>query len=269
MKGIRDLKTGEAFVKALLKRGRYSFTLREVGETLGKRGPALNLVLQRLKKAGWIAPVSRGFYVALDVQHQTAGMLNPAWFVDDWAMYMHMAYYVGGLSAAELHGAAHQRPMQFQVFGNRQLRDVKQPSLHLATFYKRNLAATPTVKLKSPAGFFLASTPEATAGDIVAYHRCCPSLDHAATVLVELAEAIDARRLAALPEKGFSLPPLQRLGWLLDHVQWPEKAVRLHAALSRTALNWVTLESRLPPDGRRNDRWRVIENTDIQPDIER
>jgi predicted transcriptional regulator of viral defense system len=263
------MKTGEAFVKDLLKRGRYCFTLRDAGEKLGKQGPVLNLALQRLKKAGWIAPVSRGFYVAMDVQHQAAGMLDPVWFVDDWAKHMHMGYYVGGLSAAELHGAAHQRPMQFQVFGDRQIRDVKQPGLHLATFYKRNLAASPTVKLKSPAGFFLASTPEATAGDIVAYHRCCPSLDHAATVLVELAEAIDAQRLAALTEQGFSMPTLQRMGWLLDHVQWPEKTERLHTALSRNALNWVALEPRLPPDGQRNDRWRVVENTDIQPDIER
>lgn len=263
------MKTGEAFVKDLLKRGRYSFTLREAGEKLGTQGPILNLALQRLKKAGWIAPVSRGFYVALDVQHQTAGMLDPVWFVDDWARHMHMAYYVGGLSAAELHGAAHQRPMQFQVFGDRQIRDVKQPGLHLATFYKRNLAASPTVTLKSPAGFFRASTPEATAGDIVAYHRCCPSLDHAATVLVELAEAIDARCLAGLLEQGVSLPTLQRLGWLLDHVKWPEKAEFLHTELSRNALNWVPLETRLPPEGRRNDRWQVVENTDIQPDIER
>lgn len=130
---------GEAFVKDLLKRGRYSFTLREAGETLGKQGPGLNLALQRLKKAGWIAPVSRGFYVALDVQHQAAGMLDPIWFVDDWARHMRMAYYVGGLSAAERHGAAHQRPMQFQVFGDRQVRGVTQPKLHLATFYKREL----------------------------------------------------------------------------------------------------------------------------------
>ena len=196
-------------------------------------------------------------------------MLDPVWFVDDWAKHMRMSYYVGGLSAAELHGAAHQRPMQFQVFGDRQIRDVKQPGLHLATFYKRNIAASPTMKLKSPAGFFHASTPETTAGDIVAYHRCCPSLDHAATVLVEMAEVIGARRLAALKELGFSTPLLQRLGWLLDHVGWPEKAERLHAALSRNALNWVSLESSLPPTGRRNDRWRVIENTDVQPDIAR
>ena len=261
--------TGEAFVKALLKRGLYSFTIDEAAEKLGKQGPALNLALQRLKKAGWIASVSRGFYVALDVQHQAAGMLDPTWFVDEWARFMRMTYYVGGLSAAERHGAAHQRPMQFQIFGDRQVRNVSQPGLHLATFYKRNLTTTPTVKLKSPTGYFVASTPEATAGDIVAYHGCCPSLDHAATVLVELAEAIHPRRLADLPTKGFRLPTLQRLGWLLDFVQWPDKAELLHAALSRNALNWVALESRLPCKGPRSDRWRVIENADIQPDIER
>ncbi len=260
---------GEAFVKDLLKRGRYSFTLDEASEKLDKQGPALNLALQRLKKAGWIAPVSRGFYVALDVQHQAAGMLDPAWFVEDWARHLNMAYYVGGLSAAERHGAAHQRPMQFQIFGDRQVRDVKQPRLHLATFYKRNLAATATVKLKTPAGYFVVSTPEATAADLVAYHRCCPSLDHAATILVELAEAMDSRRLAHLTAQEFSLPTLQRLGWLLDCVKWPEKAKRLHAALSRNALHWVALESRLPRKGPRCERWRVIENTDIQPDIER
>jgi len=259
----------ETFVRDLLKRGRCSFTRQEASEKLDRQGPLLNLALQRLKKAGWIVPVSRGFYLALDVQHQAAGMLDPVWFVDDWAKFMRMAYYVGGLSAAALHGAAHQRPMQFQVFGDRQIRDVKLPGLQIATFYKRNLAATPVMKLKTPAGYFLASTPEATACDMIAYSRCCPSLDHAATVLVELAEKIAPAKLAGLVAKGFSLSSLQRLGWLLDRVNWPEKAGQLHASLDRKPLNWVALESRLPSEGARNERWHVIENTDVQPDIER
>lgn len=262
-------RTGELYVKDLLKRGRYSFTLQEAAEQLGRKGAALNLALQRLKKAGWIAPVSRGFYLALDVQHQGGGILDPLWFVDDWARHMRMSYYVGGLSAAAQHGAAHQRPMQFQVFGDRQVRAIKQPQLHLATFFKRNLAGMPMAQLKSPAGYFRVSTPELTAYDIVAYPRCCPSLDHAATVLVELAEAIKARALGELLQKGCRLPPLQRLGWLLDHVQWSEKANVLHDALARHPLNWVTLESRLPAKGPRDTRWHVVENTDVHADIER
>ena len=118
------MRTGEHFVKNLLKRGRYTFTREEAFTELGKRGPALNLVLQRLKDAGWVVPFSRSFYLALDVQHQGVGMLDPIWFVDDWARYVQAEYYVGGLSAAALQGAAHQRPMQFQVFADRQIRAI-------------------------------------------------------------------------------------------------------------------------------------------------
>ena len=263
------MKLGEHFVKGLLKHGRYSFTIEEVAERLGKRGASLNLVLQRLKKAGWVVPISRGFYLALDVQHQGPGMLDPTWFVDDWARYVRMSYYVGGLSAAALHGASHQRPMQFQVFGDRQVRSIKRERLHLTTFFKRNVAEMPMEQRKSPAGYFRCSTPEMTAYDTVAYTRCCPSLDHAATVLVELAEVIEEKRLGELYEKGCRPPALQRLGWLLDYVRWGEKTGALHAALDGHPLNWVSLETRLPPTGCRNARWRVIENTDIQPDIER
>lgn len=261
--------SGEQFVKNLLKRGRYSFTVQEAAEHLGKRGAALNLVLQRLKVAGWVVSFSRGFYLALDVQHQGAGMLDPAWFVDDWARHMRMSYYVGGLSAAAYHGASHQKPMQFQVFGDRQVRSVTHPSLHLATFFKRGLTEVPVERFKSPAGFFRVSTPEATAYDLVAYVRCCPSLDHAATVLVELAETIKAPQLGKLAAEGCGRPALQRLGWLLEHVKWSEKAGALHAALERRSLNWVSLDPRIPSKGLRNDRWHVVENTDIQPDIER
>jgi len=264
------MKSAVDNIKQLLKQGRYSFSLSEIGAALGKRGPALNLALQRLRKAGWIAPISRGFYLALDVQHQDLGMLDPAWFVDDWARFMQMRnYYVGGLSAAALHGAAHQRPMQFQVFGDRQVRAVKQPNLSLITFYKKSTGQTPIVKMKSAAGYFNVSTPEATAFDVVAYHRCCPSLDHAATVLVELAEVIHPKRLAELARIRAWRPGLQRLGWLLDYVNWPEKAASLHAALQRQSMKLVPLESRLPTEGPRSERWQIVENTDIQPDIER
>jgi predicted transcriptional regulator of viral defense system len=264
------MKSAVDYIKQLLQQGRYSFSRSEIGEGLGKKDAALNLTLQRLRKAGWIAPISRGFYLALDVQHQDLGMLDPAWFVDDWAQFMQMDhYYVGGLSAAALHGAAHQRPMQFQVFADRQVRDVKQPNLLLKTFYKKTAKQTPIVKMKSTSGYFNVSTPEATAFDIVAYHRCCPSLDHVATVLVELAEVMHAKDLAELARISDWRPNLQRLGWLLDYVNWPEKAASLHAALKRQSLKPVTLETRLPAEGPYSERWQIVENTDIQPDIER
>lgn len=263
------METGEQFIRKLLQSGRCSFTMEEAARELGKTGLALNLVLQRLKKAHWIILVSRGFYLALDVQQQATGKLDPIWFVEDWASYLKMNYYVGGLSAAALHGASHQQPMQFQVFSDRQVRSIKRQGVQISSFYKKSILLEWREQRKSPSGYFHISNPELTAYDMLAFPRCCPSLDHAATVLVELAEVIDAKRLADLPRAGCMLSSLQRLGWLLEYVKWPEKAERLHKELARISLNWAKLESRLPAGGNRNDRWRVLENADVQPDIER
>ena len=123
---------------------------------------------------------------------------------------------------------------------------------------------------KSPAGYFRLATPEMTAYDIVAYHRSCPSLDHAATVLVELGEVLSAERLAGLvEEQGCMLSVLQRVGWLLDYVGWQEKTEELHAALRARRLPWRPLDSRLKSSDERDRRWKILVNTDIQPDIER
>ena len=258
------------FIKDRIKAGRYTFTREEAARACHKNGAVLSSALAQLKRENWICPLSRGFYLALDVQHQGKGMLDPVWFVDDWARYHKVGYYVAGLSAAEQHGAAHQRPMQFQVFTNRQMRSIKHAKLHLALLFKKEITETMWEQRKSPAGYFRLATPEMTAYDIVAYHRSCPSLDHSATVLVELGEVLSADRLVGLvEEQGCMLSVLQRVGWLLDYVGWQEKTEGLHAVLGARRLSWVPLETRLKGGGERDRRWKILVNTDIQPDIER
>jgi predicted transcriptional regulator of viral defense system len=257
------------FIKDRIKAGRYTFTREEIASACRKDGAVLSSALAQLKRKNWIFPLSRGFYLALDVQHQGKGMLDPVWFVDDWAHYHKVEYYVAGLSAAALHGAAHQRPMQFQVFTDRQMRSIKHVKLHLALLFKKEITETMWEQRKSPAGYFRLATPEMTAYDIVAYHRSCPSLDHAATVLVELGEVLSADRLAGLIEQGCMLSVLQRVGWLLDYVGWREKTEELHAALGARQLSWIPLDTRLKGSGEQDRRWKIFVNMDIQPDIER
>jgi len=264
-----NVQSGLAFVKAILGRGRFSFTHDEVAQALNRRGQALNMTLQRLKRDGWIVPFSRGFYVALDVQHQSAAMLDPRWFVDDWARFLGAAYYMGGLSAAALHGAAHQRPVVFQVFMNRAIRPVTCRHLRVEVFFKQAIPEALVDRHKTPAGYFRASSPELTAYDILANRRCCPSLSHAATVYVELGEAIHPARLASLTRNGGRIAVLQRAGWLLDHAGWAEKTARLHADITRRRLAWRPLDGRMPLEGSRDERWRVLVNADVQPDIRR
>ena len=238
------------FVKSVLQQGRYSFTLEEAATATGLRSQALNMGLQRLKRVGWVVPFSHGFYLALDVQHQSAGMLDPEWFVDDWAKYLGVDYYVGGLSAAAVHGAAHQRPVAFQVFMSRSVRSVGKGGIRLEVFSKKTIPIDAIDRKKCPAGCFRVSNPELTAYDLLAYERCCPSLDLAATVYAELGEVIDAARLAALRDTRGKISTLQRVGWLLDRTGWQERTGPLHKALDRSRRVWRPLDNRLPGQGR-------------------
>jgi hypothetical protein len=256
------------YVQSLLRQGRYSFSREEAGHKLGQNGARLDQTLKRLSDKRWVKSFSRGFYLAFDVQHQSSG-LDPKWFIDDWARFMGAEYYVAGLSAAGLHGAAHQRPMAFQVIADRRLRSVNSAELCVDLFYRKSIEQRMWMQMKSPAGYFRVGTPEITAYDIIKYQHMCPSLDQATTVLVELGEALREPELMRLPQLGCAIAPLQRLGWLLDKAGWARKATGLAESLREKRRVWWPLDARLPAKGERNDRWHIIENTDVQPDIER
>lgn len=259
---------GKEFIQAVLSKGRYSFSLSEASAAMGKQGQALNMTLQRLKKLRWVVPFSRGFYLAMDIQHQSAGMLDPLWFIDDWARFLGADYYVGGLSAAAIHGAAHQRPAVFQVFMDKNVRPVAQSGVRIDVFYRKTIPESLLERRKSPAGYFRLSEPELTAYDILAYRACCPSLNHAATVFSELGESIDPKRLSGLLHHGSHISVLQRLGWLLDKTGWEKKTEALFLVLENHLRVWRRLDTRLPPSEKKDNRWRIIVNSDLQPDTE-
>jgi predicted transcriptional regulator of viral defense system len=256
------------YIQNLLRQGRYSFSGEEAGKSLNQKGKCLSQTLKRLSDKGWVKSFSKGFYLALDVQHQSSG-LDPKWFIDDWAGFVGAEYYVSGLSAAALHGAGHQRPMSFRVVADRQFRSIRKPRLQVDIFYKKSVDQRMWMQMKSPAGYFRVGTSEITAYDIVRYKDICPSLDLAATVLVELGEVLSMSELMKLPELGCELASLQRLGWLLDKVGWSQQAEGLAVSLQGKRLVWRSLDTRLPEKGERNNRWHIIENTDVQSDIEK
>ncbi len=107
-------------------------------------------------------------------------------------------YYVGMLSAAMLHGASHQKPQQVQVVCDKVLRNLSRNTYNVAFFYRKSTPVDCCEEHKSPAGYFKVSTPETTAYDLLMYHKACPSIDLAATVLQELGEKVDPARLANL-----------------------------------------------------------------------
>src|SRR2546429_1111602 len=127
-------------------------------------------------------------------------------------------YYVGLLSAAALHGAAHQQPQEFQVIDSRQTRPAVVGRSRIRFLLKKHIKRTETISLKTETGAMKISTPESTALDLVRYPRHAGGLNNIATVLADLAEKIDPEHLSEAARRDDDLPSAQRLGFLLEHI---------------------------------------------------
>ncbi len=254
-----------AYVEGLLGRGRRTFTRAEAEQALGSSRAGTYQSLRRLQKDGWLAMPRRGFYLIVDPEHRQLGALPPTSWIDDLMRFHEVPYYVGLLSAAALHGAAHQQPQEFQIVAGSILRPLTVGRVRIRFFFRRQMALAVTEKVKTSSGYIPVSTPEMTAYDLVRYRKGAGSIDHVATVLSELAERMDPRRLLAIAKKGEEMPVVQRLGYLLERTEHGDLSADLRKFVDKQKPKMVALEPRSSEDvSGRDHRWRVIVNTTIE-----
>lgn len=236
-----DNGTIAKFVDELPAKGRYVFNRAELEQTFRKSDAAIKLALNRLQKKGRIVSPRRGFYVVVPEEYKQTGAPPPPWFIDALMRDWHSDYYVGLLSAAEIHGAAHQRPQEFQVVTDRTHRAIEISRYRIHFFKKWNVKDVPVVDHKTPTGFMKVSTPEATALDLVRYYEDVGYYGNIATVLAELTDAMNGQRLVSAAKRSVELSVVQRLGYLLDVVGKAKLAGPLHDWLSTKAPRITTL----------------------------
>lgn len=260
-------KTG-LYIDQLQSQGRYSFTRDELLQKTGQSIRAIRRALERLQEKVRIELITRGFYVIIPIEYKQSGMLPAAWFIHDLMSFLGSRYYVGLLSAAALHGAAHQQPQEFQVMVNRQRRAILVKGLRLRFFFKKHLdASSGVVSMKTETGSIDISGPELTAFDLLRYQKSVGGLNQVATVLAELGEKIEPDRLREVVRKEKNMAYCQRLGYLLDRLGFMVKTQPL--------FDWLGVEKPLPafldpsrPKGKSsfNKKWQVFENQTIQTD---
>jgi len=103
------------WVNELQRVGRYTFTREEAERALSLEVRALDKALQRSCGQGRTHRLRKGFYTIVPLEYAPVGTIPPEWFIDDLMKFIDRPYYVGCLSAAAIHGAAHQRPQELQV----------------------------------------------------------------------------------------------------------------------------------------------------------
>jgi predicted transcriptional regulator of viral defense system len=252
------------------RRGLYSFERRELEAALpGASSVAIGKALRRLAHKGRVRRLRRGFHAIVPVEFTAQGLPPQDWYLDDLMRSLDLPYYVALLSAAALHGAAHQQVQQLQIVVPRQERPLETAGHSVRFFRKQDLASTPLEARKGHAGMLPVSTPEATALDLVRYSRHIGGLDAVLTVLGELAESMNPAGLAAAASAESEFAQIQRLGWLLDRLGQSPLAGALHAALpSSKPLPRALLDPGAPRIGTTaTNRWRILENTQLEADL--
>jgi predicted transcriptional regulator of viral defense system len=271
MKTGPEQRKARRFIESLPAVGRYHFDSAEARAALGET--AAKFTLSRLAKQDAIASPARGFYVIVPPEYRALRCLPADQFIPALMEKLGLAYYAGLLTAAQYHGAAHQRPQEFQVVLEKPRRPIECGKVRVAFMTRRRLREVATQSFNTPRGALLVSTPEATAVDLVGYQHRAGGLGQVATVLAELAEKIDPEKLAAAAATA-ALPWAQRLGYLLERVGASEKLGPLKAYVRARAHESVMLLPNVNRSGvgranetERNEHWKLFINADVEADL--
>jgi predicted transcriptional regulator of viral defense system len=223
----------------------------------------------RLVHSGHIFSPARGLWVAVPPEFRSWGTLPGLQFLDALMTHLGKKYYVGWLSAAEIHGAAHQRPQVLQVAVDAHVADRDNSRVRLRFAQRRRLAHVPRIAHNVVTGQVWVATPELTALDLADDSRLGAGLSNVATVLGELAEdeRLNAGALATTAA-FFPLATVRRLGYLLDFLGHNDLAASLHPlAQHRRSFPADLLAERDDHHGPINSRWRLVLNADVEPEL--
>lgn len=252
-------------VELLQSQGRLTFTRSEALAFLRVSPDALKLAAHRLARRGALVSPRRGFFVIVPPAYRSMGAPPAAWFVDDLMRFHEQPYYVGLLSAAAIHGAAHHAAQEFHVVTSLPLRPVEVGRSIIRFFVRHDVEEVPVVQVKTETGQMRVSSPEATAMDLVRYPHAAGA-EGVPTLLAGLVPMLRAGELARVAAKN-EPRHVQRLGALLDRVGGKEKTRGLARLVARLDVAEVPLRADQPFDDARLDRrWRVRMNDVVEVD---
>jgi len=252
---------------ALLAVGVHAFTTSDAAAAAEIKQDSARPALARLIKSRLIFSPARGLYIPIPPEFRSWGAVPALWFIDSLMVHLDRTYYVGYLSAAELHGAAHQRPQALQVVVDRDLRDRSFGRVRLRFITNHEVPDLPSVRQNTPTGTAAVSTPAVTALDLANRPDNGGALHNVATVLIDLTRGgmLDDAELARLAGK-ISIAASRRVGWIVER----HTDIRLDALADATGAmsdEPSKLDQHGPRRGPVDRRWRLRINADVEPDL--
>lgn len=268
-----DYKSISKWIDAMAVRGRHIFTKSELRAAFpDKSEEVAKTDLSRLLANGTIVSPWQNFYVIVPTEYKLKGIVPVEFYLDRLMKHLGCNYYIALLNAAEMFGAAHQRPQNFTVFvEGKSLRSGIRGGTELLIHRRKKLPMDFIRKFQTQTGYVNVSSPELTALDLVGSELDVGGLTRVSTVLAELAEEIYFSTVSSELLNYFKAPVIQRLGYLLDAVlDEREKSDELFALSQSAKIHFrkVALKTSkaVSDDCELNKRWKIIVNQKIEID---
>lgn len=257
------------YLDRLRRRGRYTFTGKEVISEFNLSNEAYQKVIQRLSDKDRISRLRQNFYLIIPPEYSSHQTLPLSYFADDLMKFLKRDYYVGLLTAAMYHGAAHQQPQtQFIVSETPYLRPIKNRQQSILFCLKKDWNTNFIKQQKTDAGYINISSPALTALDLVFYSGRIGGINRAATVLAELVVELNPDILIKTAENFSQTTTLQRLGFLLEEIlQETTIADALYSVLSNRKYYPAQLNPKKDSENQKApNRWKIIPNITVEVD---
>jgi predicted transcriptional regulator of viral defense system len=249
----------------LIGAGRYTTTVAELVAETETPPSAVRSGLSRLVEKHRAFSPARGLFVFVPSEFRSWGVVPADWFIDQMMHHLDREYYVGLLSAAQLHGAAHQRPQVTQVVVNKPVADRDLERVRLR-FYSAEVdfSRLPIQRRNSKTGTFAVSSPELTIVDLCGRPVLGGGLDNVATIIIELHDE------QKLKSEGFAklaglvaAHALKRAGHLVESLT----DLRLDQLVPAMSTGEPVM---IDPHGARrgpvDHRWNVRVNAEVEPE---
>lgn len=245
--------------------GFHTFTREKAFNELELSEESLKKSLFRLNQKGRILRLRNSFYVIVPLEYRSTGTIPPDWFINDLMRFLNLPYYVGCLSAAAVYGAAHQRPQEMQVVVPSYVRMIDLESVRIRFLQYSGMNHAQIRMQRTQTGDYFISTAEWTAIDLIRFQKNIGGLDTAAGVLQELGEMLDIDKMAEACRNEPQNAPLQRLGWILEHLGFKKLTVPLRSKLAKQNPSYISLNPTLKQHtGTHNSIWHIIINDKLE-----
>ncbi|MDR1939156.1 MAG: type IV toxin-antitoxin system AbiEi family antitoxin [Tannerellaceae bacterium] len=262
------------WVEDLPKRGKTTFTQKDVDSQFAEMTRQnISNALNRLVIKKKIQSVWRGFWVVVPVEYGLSGIVDPVEYIDQLMKHLGKQYYIGLLSAASLHGAAHQQPMELMLVSNaRSLRDKVKDDVKISFVTRKDIPHKYLQQRMTRNGYINVSSPELTAMDLLAYVKQIGGINRAATILNELVEVVHFESVGNDFFGFFDTTIIQRAGYLLDELGFTEQANIFHEKAQKANLNFRTFplcfekNTNVLKEFPIDKKWKLIINEIIETD---